>query len=148
MAINRVNMKSNEGMKSEKDVEAVNKHIAALEAPVAEVVQYLREQILLVSPEIGERIKWNNPSFYYTGKMKDSDPKEYKREIAVFNLFKGRIMLVIPSGGKLNDQSGLLTGDYADGRRIAVFQDLQDAKNKSENLCQLLRLWLTMVEKE
>ncbi len=50
---------------------------------------------------MGERIKWNNPSFYYTGEMKLFDPKEYKREIIVFNLYKRRILLVFPSGQKL-----------------------------------------------
>jgi len=55
---------------------------------------------LSTDKEIGERIKWNNPSFYYTGEMKLFDPKEHKREIIVFNLYKGRIMLVFPSGEK------------------------------------------------
>ena len=42
--------------------------------------------------------------------MKAFDPKEYKREIAVFNLLKGSIMLVFTSGAKVNDTSGLLEG--------------------------------------
>jgi hypothetical protein len=40
--------------------------------------------------------------------MKPFDPKEYKREIIVMNLFKGRIMLVFPSGAKVKDASGML----------------------------------------
>lgn len=52
-----------------------------------------------MAPSIGEQIKWNNPCFYFTGEMPAFDPKEYKREIVVMNLFKGRIMLVLPSGG-------------------------------------------------
>jgi hypothetical protein len=77
---------------------------------------------------IGERIKWNNPSFYYTGEIEEFDPKEYKREIIVFNLFKNRIMLVFPSGAKVKDKSGFLTGDFKDGWRVVVFKDLDDAK--------------------
>ncbi len=42
---------------------------------------HLRNIILSTDKEIGERIKWNNPSFYYTGEMKPFDPKEYKREL-------------------------------------------------------------------
>jgi hypothetical protein len=30
--------------------------------------------------------------------------------------------LVFPSGAKVKDASGLLEGDYADGRRLAMFQ--------------------------
>ena len=57
--------------------------------------------------------------------MKEFDPKEYKRDIIVFNLFKGRIMLVFPGGAKVKDASGLLEGDYKDGRRFIVFKDVK-----------------------
>src|SRR5690349_24449652 len=106
------------------DQEQVTAHIRKLEPELAKIVQYLRKVILDTDKNIGERIKWNNPSFYYTGEMKEFDPKEYKREMIVFNLFKGRVMLVFPSGAKVNDTSGLLEGDYKDGRRLTVFKDL------------------------
>jgi len=127
--------------------EEVNEHIKKLDPKVAEVVQTLRKIILSTDKEIGERIKWNNPSFYFTGEMKPFDPKEYKREIAVFNLFKNRIMLVLPSGGKVNDKSGFLEGDYKDGRRIVIFKDLDDAKTKGKNLRLVLKQWLKLKDK-
>ena len=108
------------------DEEQVTEHIQKLETPLAEIVETLRQIILTTDTEIGERIKWNNPSFYYTGEMKPFDPKEYKREIIVFNLFKGKIMLVFPSGSKITNTFGLLEGDYKDGRRLLVFKDLED----------------------
>jgi hypothetical protein len=110
-------------------------------------VQYLRKVILGTDRNIAERIKWNNPSFYYSGEMKAFDPKEYKREILVFNLFKNRIMLVFPSGAKVNDQSGLLSGDYKDGRRIVAFKDLKEAKAKEEDLRAVIQTWISLVEK-
>src|SRR5580765_1160884 len=97
------------------DQEQVTAHIQKLDPQLGKVVEYLRKVILSTDKEIGERIKWNNPSFYYTGEMKPFDPKEYKREIIVFNLYKGRIMLVFPSDAKVNDKSGLLQGEYKDG---------------------------------
>src|SRR6185295_3886758 len=103
--------------------------------------------ILSIDKEIGERIKWNNPSFYYTGEMKPFDPKEYKREIIVFNLFKGRIMLVFPSGAKVKDTSGLLEGDYKDGRRITIFKDLKNVKAKEKTLKKVIKDWLKLVDK-
>src|SRR4051812_47981118 len=96
------------------DTEQVTEHIQKLDKSIAGIVETLRQIILSTDNEIGERIKWNNPSFYFKGEMKAFDPKEYKREIIVFNLFKNRIMLVFPSGGKVNDPSGLLVGDYKD----------------------------------
>src|SRR4029078_4527394 len=106
------------------DSEQVTEHIKKLGPGLGKIIQTLREIILSTDKEIGERIKWNNLSFYYTGEMKPFDPKEYKREIAVFNLFKGRIMLVFPSGAKVKNAPGLLEGDYQDGRRLIVFKDL------------------------
>jgi hypothetical protein len=79
--------------------------------------------------------------------MKPFDPKEYKREIIVFNLFKGRIMLVFPSGAKVNDTSGLLEGDYKDGRRITIFKDLADVKAKEKSLQKVIKAWLKLVDK-
>jgi len=129
------------------DTDQVTEHIKKLDPTVAKTVQSLREIILSSDKEIAEHIKWNNPSFYYTGEMKAFDPKEYKREIIVFNLFKNRIMLVFPSGAKVNDNSGLLEGDYKDGRRITIFKDLKDVKAKEKDLRTVIKKWLTLVDK-
>ena len=128
------------------DGKQVTDHIQTLGPELSKTIQYLRELILSTDKEIGERIKWNNPSFYYTGEMKPFDPKEYKREIVVFNLFKNRIMLVFPSGATVNDRSGLLQGDYKDGRRITLFKDLKDVKAKEKDLRLVLKTWLTLVD--
>jgi hypothetical protein len=128
------------------DAEQVAVHISGLDPAIKETVEAVRKIILSTSKEISERIKWNNPSFYYTGEMKSFDPKEYKSEIAVFNLFKGRIMLVFPSGAKVEDRTGLLTGDYKDGRRLIVFEDLKDVKIKEKGLKQVIKDWLDLVE--
>jgi hypothetical protein len=129
------------------DQEQVTEQIKKLEPKLGKIVELIRQIILSTDKEIDERIKWNNPSFYYTGEMKPFDPKEYKREIIVFNLFKGRIMLVFPSGAKVNDLSGLLEGDYKDGRRIVIFKDLNDVKTKEKALRQVIKGWLKLVDK-
>src|SRR6266705_7122442 len=112
------------------DPQQVTDHIKKLEPGLGKIIQTLRKIILGTDKEIGERIKWNNPSFYYAGEMKPFDPKEYKREIIVFNLYKGRILLVFPSTAKVKDTLGLLEGDFKDGRRITIFKDLKDVKAK------------------
>ena len=129
------------------DQEQVTEHIQKLDPALGKIVETIRQIILSTDKEIGERIKWNNPSFYYTGEMKPFDPKEYKREIIVFNLYKGRIMLVFPSGAKVNDTSGLLEGNYKDGRRITIFKDMKDVKSKEKVLQAVIKEWLKWVDK-
>lgn len=129
------------------DEQQVTEHISKLDVAIVPVVETLRKIILSTDKTIGEHIKWNNPCYYYTGEMKPFNPKEYKREIVVFNLYKGRIMMVFPSGARVNDTSGFLTGEYKDGRRIAIIEDLKDAKAKKKILQHVIREWLKGVEK-
>ena len=129
------------------DKEQVTAHIEKLDPSLGKIIEAIRQIILNIDKEIGERIKWNNPSFYYTGEMKPFDPKEYKREIAVFNLYKGRIMLVFPGGAKVNDGSGLLDGDYKDGRRITIFKEMEDVTSKKKALQDVIKKWLKLVDK-
>ena len=128
------------------DLQGVAKYIETLEPSIGSIIETIRQAIKSVSPTIGERIKWNHPSFFYMGEMKPFNPKEYKREIAVFNLHKGRIMLVLPSGAKLNHASGLLEGDYKDGRRTITFKDAADVATKTAPLQALINEWLTLVK--
>ena len=129
------------------DPESVTKHIQKLDPALRNTVETIRQVILQTDKQIGERIKWNNPSYFYMGKMKPFNPKEYKREIVVFNLFKNRLMLVFPSGAKINDTSGLLEGDYKDGRRLITFKDLADVKAKQKALQAIIKKWLKLVDK-
>jgi hypothetical protein len=119
-----------------------------LRHPLVEVVSALRKIILRTDSEIGEEIKWNAPTFFYAGEMAPSDPKKYKRYIVVFNLHqKDCIRLVFPSGAKINDTSGFLRGDYADGRRLAFFHNLEEVKSQTKPLQQAIRKWLTQLDK-
>src|ERR1700754_1116038 len=97
--------------------EQVTEHIRNLDSTIRETVETIRQIILSTDKEIEEQVKWNNPAFYYAGEMKPFDPKEYKRDIVVFNLHKNRVMLVFPSGAKVKGNLGFLEGDYKDGRR-------------------------------
>ena len=129
------------------ETEQITAHIQLLNPTIIPIVEAIRDIILSAHKDIAERIKWNNPSFYFTGEMADFNPKEYKRDIAVFNLHKNKIMLVFPSGAKLKDTSGLLSGDYTDGRRIAIFTDLENVQHYEKTLKALLTRWVEMVDK-
>jgi hypothetical protein len=127
--------------------EQVTAHIKKLEPTLAKTIEAIRRIILNTDKEIGEQIKWNNPAFYYTGEMKPFNPKEYKRDIVVLNLYKERIMLVFPSGAKVNDTSGFLGGDYKDGRRTVIFKDIKDVKAKEKILQGIIKEWLKLIDK-
>ena len=126
----------------------VDAYMSRLKHPLAKVVEDLRQIILSTDEEIGEEIKWNAPTFFYAGKMKPTNPKEYRRYIVVFNLFKQDcIRLVFPSGAKVKDAAGLLEGDYADGRRLAMFYSSKDVKSKAKALRAVITQWLKLLEK-
>jgi len=143
----KVGKKSPSKANKPSDEEDVTAHIEKLDPELGKAVETIRQIILSTEKEISEQIKWNSPSFYYSGEMKPFDPKEYKRDIAVLNLHKGRIMLVFPSGAKVNDSSGLLEGNFKDGRKTVVFADLEDVKSKKKALQQVIKEWLKLVEK-
>ena len=68
--------------------EKVDAYIRGVKHPLAKVVEALRKIILSTDPEIGEEIKWNAPTFLYSGDMKPFNPKDYKRHLVVFNLHR------------------------------------------------------------
>jgi len=148
--------KRGKGMKKEQDYETkpsepdkVDAYMNKLKHPLADVVGALRKAILSTDSEIGEEIKWNAPAFFYAGEMKPSDPKKYRRYIVVLNLHqKDCIRLVFPSGAKIKDSSGLLQGDYADGRRLAFFRDTKTVAAEREALQRVVRKSLKLLHKK
>jgi hypothetical protein len=121
----------------------VDAYMKRLKHPLSDVVAALRQIILKTDSTIGEEIKWNAPTFFYTGPMPPFNPKEYKRYLVVFNLFKqDQIRLVFWRGANVKDTSGFLEGDYADGRRLAMFSNMQDVRSRTKALQNALRLQL------
>ena len=140
--------KARELVTKASESEKVDAYVASLKHPLTQVVKNLRRTILSISNEIGEEIKWNAPTFFYAGPMKPTNPKEYRRYIVVFNLLrKDCIRLVFPSGAKVKDSSGLLEGDYADGRRLAMFYDAKDVRSKEKALRAVVTRWLKLLKK-
>ncbi len=129
------------------DSEQVSAYIQTLEPTFGGIVETLRDIILSTDPDISEEIKWNAPTFFYAGELLPSDPKEYKKYIIVTNFLKGRILLVFPSGAKINDTTGFLEGDYKDGRRLHYFKDMEDVLAHKNALQNVIKEWLKLVEK-
>lgn len=130
------------------DPESVTAFIQQLEPAFGAMIETLRQLILSTDVEIGEQIKWNSPAFFYRGEMKPFNPKEYKRDIVVMNIRKGVALLVFPTGAAIPDGRGILEGDYTDGRRLCTFKGMGDVEAKGEDLQDVIRQWLTLVDKE
>lgn len=126
----------------------VNDYFKKLDHPLKQVVQLLRQVVLSTDHEIGEQIKWNSPAYYYTGEMKPFDPKEYKRDIVVFNLHNlNFILLVFPTGASIGDQTGILEGKFPDGRKTSKFSTAEEVNAKEKLLQAVIKKWLNLIEK-
>lgn len=120
--------------------EAVDAYMKKMKHPMKEAAGSLREIILGADKTIGEEIAWNAPAFYYTGKMKPFLPKEYKRFIVGLNFFrKDALRLIFLKGVLANDTTGLLEGDYKDGRRLAIFSSMDEIKSRKKDLQKIIK---------
>lgn len=116
--------------------------------PLKDVMLRLHDIIMETDPEIGEHIKWNSPAFYYTGEMAPFDPKEYKRDIVVYNVHKkDEILLIFPTGAKVDDKTGILGGKFTDSRKSVAVTSMDDLLAKENKLKTVIRQWLALVEK-
>lgn len=129
------------------DPASVTAHITQLPLDHAALVETIRQAILSVDDRIGEQIKWNAPSFFYTGDMDAFDAKTYQRDIVVLNLHKGRTLLVFPTGERVKEVSNILEGNYPDGRRIVTIADSADFMRKEPDLKKVVAAWLKTLEK-
>lgn len=128
--------------------EVVHSFYEKLEHPLKDVMVSLHRIIMETDAEIGEHIKWNAPAFYYTGNMPAFDAKTYQRDLVVFNLHKKEyILLVFPTGARIQDPSGFLEGTYPDGRKTAIIRSAADLMHKAADLRAVIRNWLDTIEK-
>lgn len=117
--------------------------------PLKTTLESLRQSVLSASPtQLSEHIKWNAPAYYYNGEMQDFDPKTYKRDIAVFNLAKQDVvLLVFPTGNKIPVGAFQHEENLKDGRKLLRFYSLQEAESQATALKDLIVAWLELVEK-
>jgi hypothetical protein len=131
------------------DPEVVDAYMDKLKHPLHDVAVYLREIFASADKSVGEKIAWNAPAFFYTGKLKPFNPKEYKRYIVVFNFTKKDcIRLVFLKGALASDTSDLLEGDYKDGRRIASIYSMAEAKKAAKDLKKITQALAKAIAKE
>jgi hypothetical protein len=114
------------------DTPAVDAFMAALDHPLKAEAQAVRAIIKSVHPGITEQVKWAAPSFSYKGYL------------VTFNLrMTDRLHLVFHDGAILNNEGGLLEGDYPD-RRMMYFSGMDDVKAKQAALESIIREWIVI----
>ena len=129
------------------DPDAVAAFLAQLAAPRRAMCQALRRLILAADPRIQEHIQWGQPAVFWSGPMRPFAAQEYRRHIVAFHVRSkdGGVLLVFLHAGAL-DRQGLLTGEFADGRRLARFHSLAEVAAGAAALQRVLRAWLARVD--
>ncbi|ULQ56002.1 DUF1801 domain-containing protein [Flavihumibacter rivuli] len=126
----------------------VSDYIQGLNHPLKPLVLAIRDTVLETDPSIGEQVKWNSLSYYYTGEMKAFDPKTFQRDLLVINVHKAdKVLLVFPTGARIPNGEGLLEGNYTDGRRMITYHSLEELQATRSDLQSVIRQWLDRLEK-
>jgi len=123
----------------------VDAYVSTLEPKDRDFVNFLRRFVPEIDPEIREQVKWNSCSFFYSGEMTDFDAKEYKRDLLVVNLHRGKYLLVFPTGSKIPDE--VLKGkNYPDGRKIITLENPEELTTMEASLKAGILNWMKQVE--
>ncbi len=127
--------------------DSVDDFIKSLKHPLRKLVIDIRKDILAIDPALGESVAWNAPLFFYTGEMESFDPKDYKRYVVGFNLFKkDSIRMIFLRGALASDPKGILEGDYKDGRRIVTISSPADWKKIAPEFRKIVIQLLKKIE--
>ncbi len=122
---------------------AVDAYLAALDHPLKGVVEAVRAALAGSHPDIGERIKWNAPSFTWRGEDK-----------VTFNVRpKAPLLFVFHRGAKVKDsvgfsfadESGLLEWKAPDRAVVTIASEADWAANGAAIL-SLIRRWLPVAQ--
>jgi hypothetical protein len=120
--------------KTFNDSAYVNEFMTTFQHRFKAEMEAIRAIILKADSRITEGIKWNAPNFYYKGDM------------AVFTPHvKDHVLMVFPNGIVINDETGLLEGNYID-RRMAHFYNMDDIEAKKAALEKVIRRWIEVMD--
>ena len=115
--------------------EKVDEYLNQLQHPFKNEIERLRFIILNANPKLGERIKWNVPSFYH------------HQDFAAFHLRSTeyvQLIFIFQNGNMIEDAS-LLQGTWKD-RRAARFYNLDDIEKKRPALEKFVNNWINLSE--
>lgn len=126
--------------------EVVDFLIADKPSDLKTIINEIRQIVLNIDSLISEQVKWNSPSFFYTGELKSTNAKEYPRDILVLNLNRGYVLMIFPSGAKIKNHDDFLEGDYKDGRRMLTIKDYNSLIEKQAKIVSAIKQWITQID--
>jgi len=118
----------------------VSKFLDQLDHPLRKEIDFLREVILSVDPELEENIKWNGPNYAYRKEdritMKIHPPKTIQ---LVFH--GGAKSKDQPGSNLINDDSGLLEW-RSSNRAVATFRTLPEIEHRLDAIRNAISGWI------
>ncbi|HOX82318.1 MAG TPA: DUF1801 domain-containing protein [Chryseolinea sp.] len=125
--------------KKPSDEEQVADYMSALKHPLKKEMEEVRKIIKGVDSRIGERIKWNAPSYYFQQDMVTFGP-------ARPNSPNGdKLLLVFHHPFIVKIKSPLLEGEYKD-RRLTYFQNMKEVKSSKKELIRIISELMNEIE--
>lgn len=125
-------------VKSKKptDEEQVKTWMEKLIPAVKSEIETVRKIIKAASPKLGERIKWNAPSYYY------------KDDIVTFGPYRTqKLLLVFHHPAVMKVKSDLLKGTYKD-RRLVHFKNKAEATKNKKELTRIITEIIQLIDKK
>lgn len=117
------------------DAEQVIEFMKKLKHPLQAEIEALRIILKSAHKGIGERIKWNAPSYYYKEDMVTFNPRATEHVHLVFHH---------PAIEKI--KSPLLEGDYK-GRRMTYFKTMKDIDAGKKELLRVFKELIAYIDK-
>jgi hypothetical protein len=119
----------------------VDPYMAALDHPLKGVVEAVRAALIGADPAIGERIKWNAPSFTWLGEDR-----------VTFNIRpKAPLQLIFHRGAKAKDNAGFSFADEtglmdwkAPDRAVVTLASEADWDTNGDAIVSLIRRWMAV----
>jgi hypothetical protein len=113
------------------DEEQVINYMMSLKHPLKAEMEEIRKIIKGADKRIGERIKWNAPSYYYIQDMITFGPARPGSPNG------DKLLLVFHHPSIVKIKSALLQGDYKD-RRLAYFESMREIKSNKKELVRII----------
>ena len=131
--INKMKAMAKSSKPKPTDAEAVEQYMAGLDHPLKREIELLRTIIRNSDERIAERVKWNAPSYHYREDLVTFNPRDNTRVHLVFHH---------PTIEEIS--SPILEGKYK-GRRMAYFSNVNEIREKEEELRRVLQQLLRKV---
>jgi hypothetical protein len=120
--------------------EGVTKFLDALNHPLREEIEHLRQIILNSNNGLTEEVKWNGPNYRYNAQdrltMRIQPPKQIQ---LIFH--RGAKKLPQPKDRLITDKSGILLWKEND-RAVATFKSRDEITKAEQNLESIINDWM------